>query len=81
VPQTKSVNKLFLDIEAEYEMKSRIMDNIVNTRPLSRKSRTGPQVTSAGCISVVNEAARQVIEEEVEHSGIVKFLHQDESVD
>lgn len=74
----------FLDPVAERTLKSRIMDNMVNSRPISRHSRPPPVPSMTAAItsvSVNQDAVKQVIQETSgNNDDMLKFL-QDDSID
>ena len=51
----------FLDAGAERTMKNRIMDNMINSRPISRHSRPPPTMAAITSVSVDKDAIKQVI--------------------
>ena len=66
--------------DAERTMKSRIMDNMVNRRPISRHSRPPPSMAAPTSVSVNPDTVKQVIQETAENVDMMKFL-QDDSID
>ena len=64
----------FLDPSAERALKSRIMDNMVNRRPISRHSRPPPSMAAITSVSVDKNAIQQVIKETADNADMMKFL-------
>ena len=64
----------FMKPEAERTMKMRIMDNMVNSRPISRHSRPTPSMPAFNSMSVNPDAVKQVIQDTAENVDMLKFL-------
>lgn len=70
----------FLDPGAERNLKSKILDNMVNRRPISRHSRAVPSMAAISSVNVDQDAVKQVIRQTSDNADMMKFL-QDDSID